>query len=92
MSNNHDLPPIFRGSEFIGLPDDLIGTLDQGAAERLDAVRTAYEASRAADNNIATLKTRIEERVERINELQNYQATHFPKPSFMDLWRENRAS
>lgn len=88
MTNIHELPPLFRGSEFIDLPDDLLATLDHGAAERLDAVRTAYAASKAADDAIVTLKSRIEERVARLRELENFRATRFPKPGFMDLWRE----
>jgi len=88
MTDIHQLPPIFKGSTFVDLPDDLIATLDQGAAERLDAVRSAYAASKAADDTIITLKTRIEERVARITDLTNYMTARFPKPSFMDLWRE----
>lgn len=90
MTNTHELPPIFRGSEFIDLPDALIATLDEGAAERLDAVRSAYVASKAADDAIMTLKARIEQRVEKLRELENYRNTRFPKPSFMDLWRASK--
>jgi hypothetical protein len=88
-----DLPSLFdaRGV-FKELPDDLVGTLDEAHAAAYEKIKQCADAIKAAESKLALAVENVQARIKDVTDFEAYIVAHFPKVTFMDLWRAHRGS
>jgi hypothetical protein len=60
--------------------------------ERFEAVRIAHQAVMEADADVAACNDSIKDGMNELAAAEGYLKEHYPAPSYMDLWREMKAT
>jgi hypothetical protein len=86
-----DLPSLFGSKgHFAPLPDELIGTLDEQRAVAYAKIAQCADAIKAADDKLALAVENVQARIKAVQDFESFIVAHFPKVTFMDLWKASR--
>jgi len=92
MQNLLDLPSIFdsRGA-FQELPSDVADTLPEASRAVYEKNKRAADNLKVAESVLSATIENIKSSFDAVTEFENYIAA-IPQPSYMDLWRESKAT
>jgi hypothetical protein len=65
--------------------------MDAATLARLEIVRTAYRAHRDAQDALAMAYSEVTAALAAVKNTTEFFDAHFPRQTFMDLWKENFA-
>jgi hypothetical protein len=84
-----NIPRIFNDKG--ELIDVDVSRMDAATLARLEIVRTAYRAHRDAQDALTAAYAEVTAALEAVKNTTEFFDAHFPRQTFLDLWRENFA-